>query len=163
MTIRDTLSEDAATVAALIDSVARERRYLAATVGFSVESTQAFIASLRSANGVHILAVIGDAAVGWCDIAPLPYEGMKHIGRLGMGVKSGFRGKGAGKRLLEAALLRGFNTGLERVELEVFASNREAVRLYESFGFVPEGRKIAARKLDGISDDLLLYATFKKA
>ncbi len=162
MTIRDTLSEDAAAVAALIDSVARERRYLAATVGFSAESTQAFIASLRSANGVHILAVIGGAVVGWCDITPLPYEGMKHVGRLGMGVKSGFRGKGTGKRLLKAALLRGFNTGLERVELEVFGSNREAVRLYESFGFVREGRKIAARKLDGISDDLLLYATFKK-
>ena len=40
-----------------------------------------------------------------------------------------------GKKLLEAALLRGFNAGLERVELEVFGSNREAVCLYESFGF----------------------------
>ena len=100
--------------------------------------------------------------MGWCDITPWPYEGMKHVGRLGMGVKSGFRGQGTGKRLLEAALLRAFNTGLERVELEVFGSNRAAVRLYESFGFVREGRKIAARKLDGISDDLLLYATFKK-
>ena len=49
-------------------------------------------------------------------------------------------------------LLRGFNTGLERAELEVFGSNRGAVRLYESFGFVREGRKIAARNLDGISD-----------
>src|SRR5205814_8099027 len=102
MTIRDTLIEDAAAVAALIDSVSRERRYLAGTVGFSAEATQAFIASLRSANGDHIVAAIGDAVVGWCDNTPVPYAGMKHVGRSGMRVKSGSRGKGTGKQRLEA-------------------------------------------------------------
>ena len=57
MEIRDTTDADAECVAALIDGVAREGRYLAGTVGFPVESTRTFIASVRAAGGVQILAV----------------------------------------------------------------------------------------------------------
>ena len=78
-----------------------------------------------------------------------------------MGVKGDFRGQGIGKGLLKAALNRAFRQGLDRVELEVFRSNALAVRLYEAHGFVREGVKVAARKLDGMVDDLLLFAAFK--
>lgn len=57
MEIRDTTDADAEGVAALIDGVARERRFLAGTVGFPVESTRAFIASVKAAGGVHVVAV----------------------------------------------------------------------------------------------------------
>ena len=67
MEIRDTTDADAVGVAALIDSVARERRYLAGTVGFPVENTRAFIASVRAAGGVHLFALSGCLAedFGW--------------------------------------------------------------------------------------------------
>jgi len=162
MTIRDTTVEDAAAVAAMTNLVARERRFLAATVGFSEEATRNFIAQLRSVDAVHIVAEIDGSLVGWCDIAPVTFEGMHHVGRLGMGVKRDFRGRGIGKRLLEAALLRGFGGRFERIELEVFSSNQMAVQLYESVGFLLEGRKRAARKLDGMCDDLLIYAKLKE-
>ena len=161
--IRDTLPEDAKAVSALIDAVARERRYLAATAGFSEESTASFIAFVKAAKGVHLVALVDDAVVGWCDITPTSFEGMAHVGRLGMGVKAGFRGQGIGKRLLNAALNRAFGQGLERVELEVFRSNDSAVRLYEAHGFLREGVKVGARKLDGMADDILLFAAFKNA
>src|SRR5437763_25882 len=83
--------------------------------------------------------------------------------RLGMGVKAGFRRKGIGKGLLKAALNQAFGQGLERVEIEVFRSNDSAVRLYEAHGFLREGVKVGARKLDGMSDDILLFAAFKNA
>jgi len=163
MTIRDTTVEDAAAVASMIDLVARERQFLAATVGFSEEATRNFIADIRSADAVHLVAEFDGSLVGWCDIARLPFEGMRHVGRLGMGVKRDCRGRGIGKRLLEAALLQGFGRKFERVELEVFSSNRAAVQLYESSGFRLEGTKRAARKLDGVCDDLLMYAKLKDA
>src|SRR5258705_10322104 len=131
MLIRDTLSEDAKAVSVLVDTVARERRYLAGTSGFSEEATASFIASVKAAKGVHLVAIVGDAVVGWCDITPASFEGMAHVGRLGMGVKADFRGQGIGKGLLKAALNRAFGQGLERVELEVFRSNNSAVRPYE--------------------------------
>ena len=163
MLIRDTLPEDAKAVSILIGGFARERRYLAATSGFSEEATASFIASVRAAKGVHLIAIVDDAVVGWCDITPASFEGMTHVGRLGMGVKADCRGQGIGKGLLKAALNRAFKQGLERVELEVFRSNDAAVRLYEAHGFLREGVKVGARKLDGKTEDLLLFAAFKNA
>src|SRR5258706_3080477 len=144
MLIRDSLPEDAKTVSALVDGVARERRYLAGTSGFSEESTASFIALVKAEKGVHVVALVDNAVVGWCDITPGSFEGMAHVGRLGMGVKSGFRGKGIGKGLLKAALKRAFEQGLERVELEVFRSNDSAVSLYEAHGCFPRGGKVGA-------------------
>lgn len=161
--IRDTEPTDARAVSALIDAVARERRFLAGTSGFPEDATASFIASVRAANGVHLVATLNNEIVGWCDITRIHWEGMTHVGRLGMGVGAGFRGRGLGKALLVAALERAARHGLERVELEVYRSNAPAVRLYETHGFVREGVKVKARRLDGRDDDLLLYAAFPSA
>jgi len=45
--------------------------------------------------------------------------------------------------------------GVERVELEVYASNAHARHLYETFGFIVESHKTRARKLDGVDDDII--------
>src|SRR5688572_10299823 len=163
MEVRDTTEADAECLAALIDSVARERRYLAGTVGFPVDSTRAFIASVKAAGGVHIVAVASGKVIGWCDIIPHSFEGMQHVGRLGMGVQKDHRSRGIGRELLSVAVQKGFAGALDRIELEVFATNRSAVKLYETFGFQCEGRKVAARKLDGVTDDILVYAIRKAA
>jgi len=158
MEIRDSAVEDAEGIAALIDAVARERLFLAGTVGFSVDDTRAFISSIKSSGGVQVVAIESGQIIGWSDIVPHPYEGMKHVGRLGMGVRKDHRSRGIGRKLLEATAQRALHSGIERIELEVFASNREAICLYESFGFELEGRKVAGRRLDGRTDDILLYA-----
>lgn len=154
--------EDAQGIAALVGAVSSERRFLAGTEGFSTEDTRAFIASLHPAGGVQVVAVDSGEIVGWCDICPHPNEGMKHAGRLGMGVRKDYRGKGVGRKLLETAVHRTLTSAVERIELEVFASNQAAIRLYESFGFALEGRKIGARKIDGSIDDVLLYAKHRQ-
>jgi ribosomal protein S18 acetylase RimI-like enzyme len=96
--------------------------------------------------------------VGWCDIAVKKREGFRHVGDLGMGVLKDFRGQGLGRALLEKTLAAAREQKLERVELEVYASNLVAVRLYERHGFQLEGRKQKARKLDGEYDDILVMA-----
>ena len=60
------------------------------------------------------------------------------------------------------ALSIAFNTGLERIELEVFASNTVAKKLCEKFGFHEEGRKRKARKLDGVYDDIVLFGLLRE-
>ena len=75
-----------------------------------------------------------------------------------MGVLLNYRGKGIGRRLLEACLSLACASGLEKVELEVFSDNKAAIRLYESLGFTPEGMKIRARKLEGKYQDIQLMA-----
>jgi len=47
------------------------------------------------------------------------------------------RGKGLGKRLLEHALAEARRLGFKRVTLETAAVLKEAIRLYEAYGFQP--------------------------
>src|SRR5689334_16393349 len=161
ITTRSSTPQDAEAVSACVDAVARERRYLGNTSGFSAEQTRAFISSLSDSGGIQIVVVAEGKIVGWCDVTPLPFEGMRHVGRLGMGLLPPFRGRGLGRRLVREALSYVFAKNLNRVELEVFASNKIAVGLYEREGFAIEGRKRCARFLDGVWDDLLIMGCLR--
>jgi RimJ/RimL family protein N-acetyltransferase len=111
-------------------------------------------------NGVpqFVAVTAGDEVVGWCDITSIPMEGFAHCGHLGMGVRSDYRGRGLGRSLLRAAIDMARIKDLERIELEVFASNRPAITMYKKLGFVTEGVKKNARKIDGAYDDVVLMA-----
>jgi ribosomal protein S18 acetylase RimI-like enzyme len=158
ITIQPSRVEDYAAIAECVDRVARERQFLAAIRGFPAESTRLFLENLLRNGGVHLSALDGTHLVGWIDLTPGPFEGLDHCARLGMGLLPAYRGRGLGRRLLTAAVDAGRKRGFERIELEVFASNTAAIRLYESAGFTAEGRKRHARKLDGRYDDIVLYA-----
>jgi RimJ/RimL family protein N-acetyltransferase len=162
ISVRASTPDDAPSLSVCVDAVARERLYLANVCGFTAEQTRFFLTSLAESGGVQILALDEAAVVGWCDVAPLPFEGLRHVGRLGMGLLPGYRGQGLGRRLLREVLNRVFADGLLRVELEVFASNIAAIRLYEQEHFVIEGRKRRARTLDGVEDDVIVMGLLKE-
>jgi len=77
-----------------------------------------------------------------------------------MGVHKDYRGQGLGTGLLDTTLDAAKEFGIERVELEVYTSNIRAIRLYDKFGFVHEGIKTKARKLDGEYYDIKVMALF---
>ena len=161
ITTRPGVPQDAGAVAACVDAVSRERQYLANTSGFSLEQTRAFITSLADSGGIQMVALADAKIVGWCDVTSFPFEGMRHVGRLGMGLLPSFRGQGLGRRLVRETLTHVFANNLQRVELEVFASNKIAIALYEREGFVIEGRKRRARFLDGVDDDILIMGCLR--
>lgn len=144
---------------AAVDAVARERRYLGFVEAPPVEQTIAFVHGLLAGGGVQMLVLTGAGeVVGWCDIARVQWEGLRHVGRMGMGLLPPYRGQGLGRRLAEVTIEAVRSAGIERIELEVFASNVPAIRLYESLGFQREGRKRRFRKLDGAYDDNIIMA-----
>ncbi|MBI5596001.1 MAG: GNAT family N-acetyltransferase [Elusimicrobia bacterium] len=146
-----------------LDSVARERRYLLFTEAPPLESVSAFVQGLVERGESQLFAVEEGRVLGWCDVIRKDRPGLRHSGQLGMAVVAGHRGRGIGRRLLEAAVMDAFSKGIERVELEVFASNEPAIRLYLRSGFVEEGRKKNARLLDGAYDDILVMARLRPA
>jgi len=160
-TIRPATDADAPAMNALVTAVCRERAYLGSPDGFTLEQTQDYLAHLRQSNGLALVVIVDERLVGWIDITRGPFEGLRHYGRLGMGLAPESRGRGLGRRLLERALDDGFAMGLERIELEVFASNLRAVALYRRTGFVEEGCRRCARKLDGVCDDILMFAILR--
>ena len=69
------------------------------------------------------------------------------------------QGQGIGTALLEAVLDLADNwLMLHRVELEVYADNGDAIRLYQRFGFETEGRKREAAVKAGDYVDMLVMA-----
>ncbi|MFP4013578.1 MAG: N-acetyltransferase family protein [Chitinispirillaceae bacterium] len=143
-----------------VDRVAREKKYLAATEGFALEQTESFLKMIVENRYPQFFALRGSEVIGWCDVIPKTAEGMRHVGVLGMGVVEKYRSGGIGTGLLDRTLKEAARYGLEKVELEVFASNRAAVRLYARFGFETEGKRVRARKLHGRYDDILLMGLF---
>ena len=58
---------------------------------------------------------------------------------LGMAIVDGFRGKGLGSRLLQAAIDWSLLQGAHKITLQVWPHNEPAIALYERFGFEHEG------------------------
>ena len=143
--------------------VGRERRYIGFIDAPPLEHTRAFIRRfLDGTRGVQLLAVDpADTLLGWCDVLRRDRDGFGHGGVLGMALLPQARGRGLGHRLASATIERAWAMGLERIELEVFASNLRAIALYEKLGFVREGYKRRVRKLDGEYEDDVLMALFR--
>ena len=142
-----------------VDVVARERRWLGFVEGPPIVQTRAFVRMILAGAGVQFVALNdADEVVGWCDILRFDQEAFRHGWRLGMGLLPEVRGRGVGRRLAEAAIAAAKEQGAERIELEVFASNTRAIALYEKLGFVLEGVKRRARKLDDEYDDIVQMA-----
>jgi ribosomal protein S18 acetylase RimI-like enzyme len=143
-----------------LDSVARERLYLAQLQAPPLDSTRAFVLSNIAGDVPQFVAVMDNEVVGWCDISPMKREGFTHCGELGMGVHQRYRRLGIGQQLIAHTIQKAKEIGLERIELEVFASNIPAIKLYEKLGFVTEGVKKKARKMGGNYDDIVEMALF---
>lgn len=143
-----------------LDMVARERLYIGLVQAPPLERTREFVQANINQHGLQFVTLVDGEVVGWCDILPKRLEGFQHCGGLGMGVAKPYRGQKIGQALITHTLQAAKAYGLERVELEVFASNIGARKLYEKFGFVVEGIKPKARKLDGRYDDLVDMAIF---
>jgi ribosomal protein S18 acetylase RimI-like enzyme len=143
---------------AALDRVARERRYLAFLAAPPPGEAERFVRANIASGNPQFVAVAGGTVVGWCDVTPMQREVFAHRGVLGMGVVPGFRGRGIGRALIDATLAAARRKGLARIDLEVRADNAVAIGLYRSAGFVTEGVKRDALRVDGGHVDLVFMA-----
>lgn len=86
------------------------------------------------------------------------YQKYAHHGTVGMIVAKNWRQKGIGKALLTTLIQwADYNPLIEKLCLEVLASNKKAIGLYKSFGFVEEGRQVKQVKTGpGKYDDIVI-------
>jgi ribosomal protein S18 acetylase RimI-like enzyme len=124
---------------AAVDSVARERKYLAFLEGPPLEMSSAFVLENLQGNWPHFVAMSEGKVVGWCDISSLHRPVFAHSGSLGIGILAPFRKQGIGEALMRTALEKAKAIGLTRVELTVREKNISAFALYKKIGFVTEG------------------------
>jgi RimJ/RimL family protein N-acetyltransferase len=126
---------------------------------FRTPEQQAELFSEARARGdLFLVAEINGRCVGEVNLRRGIRAAFKHSAVLGISVMPAWRKKQIGTILMQHALAWAAGEGaLRRIELFVFASNSSAIRLYERFGFVVEGRRRDAIRIGGkFVDDLLM-------
>jgi RimJ/RimL family protein N-acetyltransferase len=141
-----------------LDVVARERKYLASTEAPPIESTREFVMKNISVRNPQLVALEAEEVVGWCDVRREHFLAHAHCGTLGMGILPAFRGKGLGRRLMQATLEAAHREGFVRVELMAHADNLRAIALYEKLGFAHEGVTRDSVCIDGRFVDSVVMA-----
>jgi ribosomal protein S18 acetylase RimI-like enzyme len=133
--VRPAREDDARAMAQLFADVAQERTGIATEPPVSIEDRVALFA--RTADD-SLVAVSGGQLIGMIHV-----EVSRHgFAELGMLAARGWRGRGVGSALLEAAISRARGQGLHKLCLEVFPQNTAAIALYRKYGFTEEGRRV---------------------
>ena len=143
---------------ACLDTVAREKKFLALIEAPPPEQVRGFLQANVAGDAVQFVALDGDRVVGWADIFTAWQPALAHTGNLGIGVLPEFRGHGIGQALLRACLAKARTKGITRVELEARVDNHNGIRLYEKAGFVREGVKRNGMCFDGNYYDTVLMS-----
>lgn len=141
-----------------VDSVARERKYLAFLEGPPIDTTKIFVQNNINDSWPHFVALNEEKIIGWCDITSLARPIFDHVGSLGIGVLADYRGQGIGEALIRATLQQARIKGLTRIELTVFENNKPAISLYEKLGFVAEGIHKNKSRIDGRYENHIFMA-----
>lgn len=134
---------------AVLDTVAREKRFLALTEAPPQADTFEFLRQNLANDRPHFVALLDGAVVGWCDVLPVLGQAREHMGVLGIGLLPSARHRGLGRALMTAAIEKAWRRGLTRIELSVRADNLNARALYERMGFRHEGLQRQAFRVDG--------------
>ena len=148
--IRQIRLSDADSYRDCLDSVAKERRYLAQVEALPIDRIRSFITNTVENDAAQYVAITHGNVVGWCDIFAHWAYALTHVGTLGMGIHSDYRHQGLGTRLIEATLSHALRMGIYRVTLEARSDNTSAIRLYERVGFKHEATTKAALRFEGV-------------
>ena len=133
--VRPAQAGDARAMAEIFAAAAAERGGIATEPPVDVEERAAEFA--RSTDGT-IVAAAGDRIVGMIHV-----EASRHgFGEFGMLVDGGWRGRGVGSALVQAAVDHARAQGLHKLCLEVFPHNTAAIALYRKCDFTEEGRRV---------------------
>ena len=116
-------------------------------------------------NIYNLVGIIDGSIVGMVSVDTFPYRPRRrHAGAIGISVHEDWQGKGVGKELMRAIVDLADNwLNLTRLELEVYADNGAAIRLYERFGFEVEGRLRQHAFRDGQFVDSIMMGRLRPA
>jgi ribosomal protein S18 acetylase RimI-like enzyme len=89
-------------------------------------------------------------------LTKIPLETASHRRSInGISVEEEYRGRGLSKELLNYCIQFSKNIGVEYLDLGVFTENKNAIKLYEKFGFeqvalIEDEFRVNGKKLDSI-------------
>lgn len=121
---------------------------------------------ISDADGCYnLVAVSGEHIIGMVSVNTFPNRPRRrHVGQIGISVAEAWQGRGVGTTLMQAGIDLADNwLNLTRLELEVYADNDAAIRLYERFGFEREGTLRQHAFRDGRYVDSIMMARLRSS
>jgi RimJ/RimL family protein N-acetyltransferase len=151
-TIRTGQLEDAAAMLAYIRPVAEETEFFTLEPDEfppTEEEERPWVQDhLDSPGKILLLAEASGYIIGSVNFENGLYRRIAHRGYLGIAVIKQWRGQGVGTALLQMLLQwASTNPLIDKVSLDVFATNHGAIRLYKKLGFIGEGLRLKDIKL----------------
>jgi ribosomal protein S18 acetylase RimI-like enzyme len=113
--------------------------------------------SIDKRDVIHVLAEVDGEVVAGAEVERHKHR-MNHVGVLGIGIKSPYRGIGIGTIIMEMLIEESKKAGLKVLVLDVFDTNRIARKFYEKIGFKEVGRIPKGIFKNGIYIDLTRMA-----
>jgi len=155
---------DAAGVAGVLNSVIAEKRYTSISGYWTPEAELAFLQGLGPRSEVFVAESEG-AIVGFQVIEPFAAytSTMDHVAILGTYIRSGFRGRGIGRRLARATMAYARAHGYEKIVIYVLTSNDIGRGYYCRLGFEERGVLRRQAKIDGLDYDEVFMELFLDA
>ena len=111
----------------------------------------------QNPNALALIAVLDVQVIGLLFFVPNAKKKNQHAGEFGVSIHPDFQAVGIGRLLIEELLQwANKNVQIEKVFLNVFHTNKNAIKLYKDLGFIEEGRHIKAiKQLNGEYVDIL--------
>jgi ribosomal protein S18 acetylase RimI-like enzyme len=125
---------------------------------------KAVIQTIQSPQSIYLVAEHEGQIVGHAFLEPYTLQSLRHIADLNIAVYLGWQSKGIGRQLLEQLIERAKNSSvIEKIQLNVRASNIPAISLYKKMGFQEEGRlKNRVKVKNRYIDDLIMGLELKR-
>jgi ribosomal protein S18 acetylase RimI-like enzyme len=163
ITIRKAEVKDALCLVEAEKEIAQEPGYFCSQP--SELDEKAVIETIQSPKSVYLVAEYEGQIVGHAFLEPYTLQSLCHIADLNIAVHLGWQNKGIGRQLLEQLIERAKKSSvIEKIQLNVRASNSAAISLYKKIGFQEEGRlKNRVKVKDHYIDDIIMGLELKKA
>jgi RimJ/RimL family protein N-acetyltransferase len=154
--IREIRDVDASGYIELLERLDRESTFLLWEPGertITVDTLLAHMASADRSQRLHLVATHDDELAGFLVCIRGTVRRLRHRCDFTMAVVSEHQRKGVGACLLRSMENWAVANGMRRIELTVMSYNLGAIALYERAGFVSEGVKRGAIRVDNVPVD----------
>ncbi|WP_051332205.1 GNAT family N-acetyltransferase [Cucumibacter marinus] len=147
--IRNVTPEDAAEVAALINSIIAEGGLTALQEPLTAEDSRQFIADFGpSGFGLAAIDPASGRMVGMQEVIALP-QLPRDTGDIGTFIAAGWRGRGVGHQLFAQTRARAREVGFTRLHAVIRSDNPGAQGFYRGLGFTIPAPSAPAIDVDG--------------
>ncbi len=153
--VRRAVPADARGIIECMQSVMDEKIYLVSEYYLLTERGEQ--ERLKNRDDLTLICEVSERIVGVTTIQRGMYKKNRHTASLGIAIKKEYRHMNMGSRMIKEAISWSKQQGIEKINLEVFSSNTNAIKAYRNIGFQYEGvRKNQFLIGDKYADDVLM-------